>query len=145
VLLYYTGHQVVLWTRTYDIVEKAWPVDGTAPLPPKSFDGLSRFPISRYLHYGKGSIEGHFVRASIEGNLRETYESTIQVGPSGNNFVEMSIASTELFDYIVQCMATGRSLRIYYLRLYSVEEWPIDLIKNYRTDFRIYRVDLLDT
>jgi hypothetical protein len=146
ILIYYIGYRVVLWTKTYEIVQKAWPIDGTAPVPPKSFSDIYRYPISRWkwLHYGDGTISGRVVRISIEGTVRESYETTIQVGVSGNNFVEMSLTGSDMFDYIVKCMATGRPLQIHFFRLYQPEEWSGDLLKNHRTNFRIYQVDLLD-
>lgn len=142
-LIYFIRYRVYPFTETNNIVQQFWPVKTSKKLPATSIDRLDEIPLAGLLHYQNGVIEGRIVSATIEGNVRENYEVIIQVGTTGNNFVKMNISHSDIFDYAVQVMSTGHYLRIHYLKLFGIEAWPLDLIKGYRTHYRIYRIEVI--
>lgn len=144
VLVYYSGYRLVFFTSTYHIIKSIWPVVQDRPMPSSSYDASSTYPLSQLVHYGRGILEGRFVRANVVNNIRQNYEVSIQLGPAGDNFVDMNLASSDLYDYIVESMAVGQYVRIYYLELFNFQQIPASLVRGYATRFRIYRVDVID-
>lgn len=143
VLLSYRRFRVFPFTETNNVLQDVWPVSPDLVAIGDYFDAESSLPVSRHLHYENGSIDGRFVQATVQGNIRENYLATIQLGPSGNNFIRMNIPSSSLYDFIVKCMASGRFLRIHYFRLYGIESWPSALLTGTATRYRITRVEVI--
>lgn len=143
VLLYFIEYRIYPLTKTWDIIYRVWPVRPERNLPTSSFTTYGYFPVSRWFHYAFGVYEGRIISAAVEGSIRQNYLVTIQIGPAGNNFIRMNVAHTPMYNFIVQCMSTGRYLRIYFLRMFSVQAIPASLIFGYDTPYRIYRVDMI--
>ena len=143
VLMYYQDFMVTTWARTHTIIKKVWTVSGDRPLPALSMESYEGIALAQVLRHQKTSVDGRFVDASIRGTIRENFQVTIQVGPSGNNFIDMNVLSEKLFDFIVECMATGRYLRISYYEIYDFQNIFARLLESMRTNYRIYRVDVI--
>lgn len=144
VLIYYHGARIVIIPDTHRIIKEIWPVNHSRPLSALSMERKWSYPIGRFIHYGFGIVEGRFVRANVVKNIRQNYEVLVQLGPAGDNFVTMNLASSDLYEFIVEVMATGRYLRISYYELFNFQQWPSRLIQGYRTPYRIYRVDVIE-
>lgn len=144
ILIYYLDYRFVIFPLTRQILTKVWRVDPNRKDITKSLDEIGHFYLGRLLHKARGKIDGRIVRAALVGNVRENYEVTIQIGPSGNNFTVMNISSSSLYDHVVRLMATGNYLRIYYLWFFHFQEAIPNLFHNYQTNYRVYRVDVLD-
>ena len=143
VLVYYYVPKITVVTDTNQIVEKVWGVDQQRKLKAKTLDRKNHFLVSQFLNYEDKNIDGRVVQAAIVGNLRSHYLLTIQIGGSGNNFTQMNVATSDLFDFIVESMAVGCMLRLYYINLYGFTRWPAQLFENYETHLRVYAVDRL--
>jgi hypothetical protein len=141
VLLSYVESRIVIATDVDATVEKIWPIDPGRRLPRSYWDRIDHFPVSSWLHAERGSIEGRVVKAAVEGNIRESYAVTVEVGTTGNVFQDMNIATSDLYDFVIECMLTNRPLRLFYLDLTSIAELLPDLLRGYRTPYRIYRVE----
>jgi hypothetical protein len=76
--------------------------------------------------------------------LREIYEVLIQVGDSGNDFRRMNVAYTDMMNFILDAMLTGRLLRISFLKLLDFEATPEHTIEGYTTPFRVVGIQVLD-
>jgi len=144
VLLYYRKYRYYPITQSDSIVEKVIPVDPHYPLPRTSMNVLDRYWFAKNFHYKMGFKDGRVVDAVLNGVVRDTYELLIQLGDSGNNFMRVSVTYRDMFDFIVECMASGKLLRIYYLELFGMEGTPKSLIFGYQTDYRVYQVDVLN-
>ncbi|PWU21695.1 MAG: hypothetical protein C5B49_02235 [Bdellovibrio sp.] len=145
VLIYFEHWRIMPFTATNEIAYTVW--EATRPVPQVRFvDVLDEFPFSEgeYRNYKHGEFEGRVVEASVEGFLRESYLLQIQRGPGGNDFVWMNLASSRLYDFIIQAMSTSRLLKIKFLYLYEIAQIPTWLLHGYRTYFRVYRVEILD-
>lgn len=124
-------------------IKEAIPVKNY-PLPRRSIDDINKFPVYRSLHYGTSQVEGRAVIASMDGIIRKHFHVIVQSGVGAGKFVHVEVPNQSLFDYIVNCMATGKLVRIYYFILYDPQAFPSNILKGYGTGLRAYRVDLLD-
>ncbi|PWU15988.1 MAG: hypothetical protein C5B49_11145 [Bdellovibrio sp.] len=145
VVIYFAQWSIMPFTVTNQIAYNVWSANRPIPLV-RSVNVIDEFPFSGedFLNYKSGEFDGRIVEASVDGFARESYLLQIQRGPSGNDFVWMNVSSTRLYNFIVQAMLTSRLLRIYFLYLYEIFEIPGWLLHDYRTYFRVYRVDILD-
>lgn len=62
----------------------------------------------------KGFRMGRIVKASLKGALVNTYEITIQVGNSGNQFKNMSIKTKKMFECSLEYLKSGKKVKIEY-------------------------------
>lgn len=128
-------------TKTY--LRGIWPANPNLKIPKykKANTGLLG---TRNLTPLKSTIEGRIIGASVEDVFRKTYEITVQLGNTGNNFKRLSLADDpEMFDYIVKCMMTGKMLRIEYTSIVELLR-PLNILRGYWTNFRIIGIQILD-
>lgn len=62
----------------------------------------------------KGKRSGRIVKATRKGTVIKTYEVTIQVGNSGNQFKHMSINDKILYDCAVEVLQSGKKVDVHY-------------------------------
>ncbi len=144
ILVYFKRYKYYPITDTDSIVESVQAVDPNAPLSQKSMNVLDRYWFSKHLKYQTGFKDGRFAKASLSGYIRDHYTLLMQLGDSGNIFMRLNVDYKDLYEFIVQCMATGRLLRVHFIQLYSVAAIPQSIIFGYNTDYRVYQVDVLD-
>lgn len=113
-------------------------------LPTKTLDQINRFPVYRNLHYGTSQVEGRAVIASMDGIIRKHYHLIMQSGVGAGKFVHIEVPTESLFDYIVNCMAAGKLIRVSYFILYDPQAFPSNILLGYGTSLRAYRVDVIE-
>lgn len=145
VLVYYVRptlspeHEV---TNTKNFVEGIYRLNPNIKMA-SAIDGReSASELPARLNREEGYIEGRVVKASLDHPLRKSFEITIQEGPLGSNFKQMSVSSQDVFNYIVQTMLTGKLVRIGYLKLQGLENDIYLIGKDYDTAYRVITVEL---
>lgn len=143
-LIAFSQHRFILSTDVYDVVNDVYPVNPTHKFNRKFVDRIGDFPISSWFNVERGTDYGRIVRAEVEGNLRESYLVTVEVGTKGNQFVEMNITSSELYRFAIECMYSNQPLQLNYLDLSGAAQALPELVYGYRTKLRLYRIDVVD-
>jgi hypothetical protein len=57
---------------------------------------------------------GRIVKASLKGTVNKTYELTMQMGNSGNQFKNLSTTSKAVYDCAVQFLKSGVQVKVFY-------------------------------
>lgn len=141
VLIYYRTPLLTakeLFSKTDNYLLNMWKVNPSIPLQKSMSTDEGIFNTTTFTPE-KGIIQGRVVSASVESIFLKTYEVTIQLETSGNDFRRMSVSDSDLFNYIVRCMLSGRLLEIEYIKLMAVLR-PLSDLRGYSTDFRIVKV-----
>lgn len=137
----WTPYQLV--TQTRDYLLGIFPINPSLAIEKKHVL-RSSLGGGKYFNREKKTIVGRIVKATLEQPIRKVYEVVIEEGLTGNSFLRMNVDDSDMFDYIVQAMLTGKMLRIEYVRFYGFEGVIPSEIFNYNTNFRITSVELTD-
>lgn len=65
-----------------------------------------------------GQRVGRIVKATTKGTIFITHEISIQIGSSGNQFIDMSIPDNDLYDCAMTFLRTGTMVRVHYGEAY---------------------------
>lgn len=139
----FTGYIAHPFLNSPYIIEDVVPTNPSFNLPSESMDESQRFAVYPKIHYGRSQYDGRVVVASLDGIVRRHFQIVMQIGRAGGHFERLNVPTRRLFNYIVDCMATGRLLRVYYYVLYGPQAWPSNLLHGYTTNLRVYRVDVI--
>ena len=81
-----------------------------------------------------GKRVGRIVKASYKGAVFKTYEIMLQLGNSGNQFLEMSIVDEGIFNCAMRALKSGKRVTIDYV------EYVVQLKRD--TNYDIYGISL---
>ncbi len=95
---------------------------------------------SGFLAKSEGMRAGRIVKASRKGNLIKTWEVIVQLGNAGNQFVPMSITDEDLFTYAIQCLKSGRLVKVYYVDKGISAKIFVNMQD---TPYRIYKLEVV--
>lgn len=143
VVIKYTAIWLHPFLNSDYVLNGIWTIDPEYPLPGRSLDISDRMVLGSAIHYSAGHYDGLVVKASIHGVVRFGGRIIVQVGASGRYFVQLAVTDRQLFDFIVDCMSTGRLIRLYYYQIYTPQDIIPELLHNYGTTKRVYKVELL--
>ncbi|NVN93466.1 MAG: hypothetical protein HXX11_23115, partial [Desulfuromonadales bacterium] len=76
-----------------------------------------------------GVRAGRIVKASLKGNVINTWEIEVQMGDGGNQFKNMSVSEKHMFDCAVAYLKSGKKAKIYYKE--SFIKNPLEQNTNY--------------
>lgn len=143
VVLYYKSYFWVPFTRSNNYLQRVYLVDPTL-LPPNASYTVS-IPWAAYIpRLVTGFYVGRVVQASLNNVIRKAREIVVQQGRGGGIYNQISVPSRKLFNFIIKAMATGRYMRVYYYQLIGPLAAPENLVAGYNTDYRAYKVQLLN-
>lgn len=141
-LISFVEHRIILSTNVYTVATEVYSVNPEHKFSRTFVDRIEDFPISSWFNVERGATFGRIVRAEVEGNFRESYLITVELGPNGNQFMEINVTSSELYRFAIECMLSNRSLKLYYLNLSTMSQAVPELFFGYRTKLRLYRIEL---
>ncbi|WP_051261468.1 hypothetical protein [Desulfovibrio inopinatus] len=95
---------------------------------------------SGFLAKSEGMRAGRIVKASRKGNLIKTWEVIVQLGNAGNQFVPMSISDESLFNYAIQCLKSGRLVKVFYVDKGVAAKIFVNMED---TPYRVYKLEVV--
>lgn len=143
VVLYYRSYFYIPFTLSDNYLEKVYLVDPT--LLPRRASFTAPIPlVARIPRLVTGYYVGRVVKASYNNVIRKAREIVIQQGVGGGIYNEIAVPDRALFNFIIETMATGRYVRLYYYVLMRPLAGPENIVRGYTTDYRAYKVELLN-
>ncbi len=143
VVLFYKSYFWLPFVQSQNYLEKVYLVDPTV-LPPKA---TYEVPIPILAHVPRlvtGFYVGRIVKASLDNVIRKSHQVVIQQGTGGAIYTQVSVPNHRLFRFIVDAMATGRYLRLYWYGLMEPFAFPDNVAHGYKTYQYAYKVELLN-
>jgi hypothetical protein len=143
-LFHFKGFVLHPYLDSAYLVDEIIPVNPLSPVRSLSLDESAKLIDYRRVEYDLSHYDGRVVLASEDGVIGRHFHAAMQIGPSGGRFVRLDVPTRSLFDDIVDMMATGRKVRAYVQVFHGQEPLPSGLERDYETNLRVYRVDLLE-
>ena len=96
--------------------------------------GAGRPPVGACAVSGRGARSsgtriGRIVKSTVKGTLAKTHECTVQVGNSGNVFLEMSVPNEAMHDCVTASLLSGQPVAISYVE--NIIRNPLNRDTNY--------------
>jgi hypothetical protein len=128
--------------KSENYLVRVYPVDSDILRDGEYYES-KKMPVARTLRYEEGFLDGRIVKASLDGVIRKANEIVVQHGTGGNVFSILSVSDKAMFEFIIKTMLAGKMVRIHFVQLFRPMAKPINLIRGYDTNYRVFRVDVI--
>jgi hypothetical protein len=143
VVLHYSSYHLIPIVNSNNYFLQVIPTD------PSILHVGDRFPQNAgpasFLKEGEhGVFDGHIVKASLDGTIRNGYSIAIQIANAGDQYEQLNVTDSAMFDFVVKAMVSGRYVRVGYNDFYNYDTFIPNFIHGYKTDYRPYQIEILD-